>query len=333
MKKNCFIGIDISKKTLDVVINDSSKKHSDESNYQRIDNNAEGFRTLLHWLKAKKIAKGKVVIGMEHTGIYGFELRLFLEKHGIDYCCYMPLHLKRSLGLVRGKNDKVDAERIAYYTYLHREELVFSRLSGNTVLRLQELFSERKRLVKQHAEHEAFLTDAKGRVQTSTHARSRKIADVLEEEIKDVEEEMLRVINSDPEVACNYALLVSIKGIGLANAVSTLVHTDNFKAFETARQYACYLGIAPFRDTSGTSIKGKARVGLMGAKRLKADLSQAAKSAIVWDREMKSYYERKVKEGKAFGVVLNAVKFKLVCRMFAIVKRGTLFVELEKYKS
>lgn len=170
MKKNCFIGIDISKKTLDVVINDSSKKHSDESNYQRIDNNAEGFRTLLHWLKAKKIAKGKVVIGMEHTGIYGFELRLFLEKHGIDYCCYMPLHLKRSLGLVRGKNDKVDAERIAYYTYLHREELVFSRLSGNTVLRLQELFSERKRLVKQHAEHEAFLTDAKGRVQTSTHA-------------------------------------------------------------------------------------------------------------------------------------------------------------------
>lgn len=71
----------------------------------------------------------------------------------------------------------------------------------------------------------------------------------------------------------------------------------------------------------------------MGAKRLKADLLQAAKSAIVWDREMKSYYERKVKEGKAFGVVLNAVKFKLVCRMFAIVKRGTPFVELEKYKS
>ena len=69
-----------------------------------------------------------------------------------------------------------------------------------------------------------------------------------------------------------------------------------------------------------------------GAKLLKADLSQAANSAIVWDKEMKEYYERKRKEGKAYGVVLNAVKFKLVGRMFAVVKRGTPFVELMTYK-
>ena len=66
---------------------------------------------------------------------------------------------------------------------------------------------------------------------------------------------------------------------------------------------------------------------------LKADLSQAAKSAIVWDKELKEYYIRKTMQGKAFGVVLNTVKFKLICRMFAVVKRGTPFVELNTYKS
>ncbi len=118
--------------------------------------------------------------------------------------------------------------------------------------------------------------------------------------------------------------MLSIKGIGSVNAISAIVHTNNFKGFETARQYACYLGIAPFGRTSGTSIKGKPKVSHIGAKLLKADLSQAAKSAVVWDREMKIYYERKIKEGKAYGVVLNAVKFKLVCRMFAVVRRGDI---------
>ena len=78
--------------------------------------------------------------------------------------------------------------------------------------------------------------------------------------------------------------------------MNTIIHTNNFQAFETARQYECYLGIAPFEHSSGTSIKGKTRVYPTGAKLLKADLSQASNSAIVWDKEMKEYYERKRKE-------------------------------------
>lgn len=333
MKKNWFIGIDISKKTLDVVIYDSSKKHSDSENYKQLTNDKEGYTALLSWLKKEKIAPDQVLIGLEHTGTYSFDLRLFLENLQIDYCAFNPLHLKRSLGLVRGKNDKVDAERIAYFTYLHREELTCSKLSGSTILQLQELSSERKRFVTQQAEYKALLTDNKEHPQTSTLRRAKNMVEVLEQEIKSVEQEMNALIEKEPSIAKNYQLLTSIKGIGSINAISTIIHTNNFQAFETARQYACYLGIAPFDLSSGTSVKGKTKVSHMGAKRLKADLSQAAKSAIVWDKELKGYYERKIKEGKAFGVVLNAVKFKLVCRMFAVVRRGTPFVELETYKN
>lgn len=333
MKKKWFIGIDISKKTLDVVIYDSSKKQSDSENYKQVTNDKDGYTTLLSWFKKKKIVVNQVAIGFEHTGIYSFNLRIFLEARQIDYCAYSPLHLKRSLGLVRGKNDKVDAERIAYYTYLHRDELTYSKLSGSIILKLQELSAERKGFVTQQARYKAVLTDNKDKPQTNTLRRAKKMVEVLEEEIKSVEEEMNTLIEKDPSIARNYQLLTSIKGIGDINAISTIIHTNNFEAFETARQYACYLGIAPFPLSSGTSVRGKTQVSHMGAKQLKADLSQAAKSAIVWDKEIKEYYERKTKEGKAFGVVLNAVKFKLVCRMFAVVKRGTPFVDLEKYKS
>lgn len=333
MEKKHFIGIDISKKTLDVVIYASNKKHSDATNYKCVSNDKEGFNTLLSWWKEKKMSRKQVVVGMENTGVYGFDLRLFLEEKGIDYCCFMPLHLKLSLGLIRGKNDKVDAERIAYYTALHRDELVFSKLSGSTILRLQELSAERRRFVVQRAGYEALLTEGKGRTQTATHARARKMKEVLDKEIKAVEEEMEELVEADPGLAQNYKLLLSIKGIGPINAISTLIHTDNFRAFETARQYACYVGIAPFEHCSGTSVKGRTKVSHIGAKGLKADLSQAASSAIVWDKELKSYYERKTKEGKEYGVVLNAVKFKLVCRMFAVVRRGKPWVELYTYKS
>ena len=156
---------------------------------------------------------------------------------------------------------------------------------------------------------------------------------ILEEQIQSVEDEMRRIISSDSAIGLNYQLLNSIKGIGDINAINIIVHTNNFKGFETARQYACYLGIAPFGYSSGTSVRGKTRVCATGAKLLKADISQAARSAVVWDKELKEYYERKTKEGKEHGVVLNAVKFKLVCRMFAVVRRGTPFVDLITYKN
>ena len=333
MKKKWFIGIDISKKTLDVVIYASSKKHSDSENYKQLTNDKAGHAGLLSWFKQRRISRNEVVIGLEHTGIYSFDLRLYLEAHKVDYCAFNPLHLKRSLGLVRGKNDKVDAERIAYFTYLHREELTYSRLSGSTILRLQELSVERKRFVTQQAGYKALLTDNDKHPQTTTLRRAKNMVEALEEEIKSVEEEMRALIEQDPSIAKNYQLLTGIKGIGSINAISTIIHTNNFEAFETARQYACYLGIAPFDNSSGTSVKGKTQVSHIGAKLLKADLSQAAKSAIVWDKELREYYERKIKEKKAFGVALNAVKFKLVCRMFAVVRRGTPFVELNTYKS
>lgn len=214
MKQDWFIGIDISKKTLDVVLYSSSKKHSDEETYLKVSNDSDGFKEIFSWLKKKRITSRELVIGMENMGIYGFDLRLYLESKQVDYCAFMPLDLKLSLGLIRGKNDKVDAERIAYYTWLHRDELHYSRLSDSSILRLQELAAERKRFVKQLAEYESLLTESKDRSKTASYNRAEKAKTFLEEEIKEVEKEMQETIERDPVLLKNYALLLSIKGIG-----------------------------------------------------------------------------------------------------------------------
>ena len=204
MEKKWFIGIDISKKTLDVVIYVPTKKHADETNYERFLNKEEGYKSLLCWLKKKNMAKKRLVISMENTGIYSFDLCLFLEAASIDYCSFNPLHLKRSLGLVRGKNDRVDAERIAYFAYLHRDELSYSKLSGSSIIRLRDFAAERKRFVKQQAEYKGFLTDRKDCEMTSTIERAAHMVKILDEEIASVEEEMLQIINSDPSILRNY---------------------------------------------------------------------------------------------------------------------------------
>lgn len=65
MEKKWFIGIDISKKTLDVVLYNSQKKHSDETNYRKFSNDEEGYKELLSWCRSKYISCSQLVVGME----------------------------------------------------------------------------------------------------------------------------------------------------------------------------------------------------------------------------------------------------------------------------
>lgn len=332
MEKKWFVGIDVSKKTLDCAILRLGSKETEAICFQ-VQNDESGFQDLYSRIRRHKIMTNQLVIAMENTGMYCFEFCCSLEVASIDYCVFNALHVKLSLGLVRGKNDKVDAIRLAGYTRLHREELEFSHLASPTILHLKVLIAERKHYTRALADVKNFDQAPKTRDCTTTSERMREAEKFWKEKIQAVEQEMHELINQDVDFLKSYTLLVSIKGISLVNAVNTIVYTNNFTLFKNARKYACYIGIAPFEYTSGTSVRGKTRVSKAGAKNLKSDLSMAARCAIAYDNEIKGYYQRKRDEGKVFGVVLNAVKFKLVERMFAVVKRGTPFVDIYKYKS
>lgn len=330
MKKKSFMGVDVAKRWLDISLYDGTKKSTHE-NYVRVSNDPAVFKVFKKWCKEKKIKPSSLILCMEHTGIYCLDFCLFLEKEKIDYCMLNPLHLKRGMGLMREKNDKVDAFRIASYCYIHRETLSVSRLSTTTMLRLKDLMAEYKLYMRQKAAHLAQKTDRKNRLQTTTSKRTKQTIDYLEKQIVLIKEEMITHIEKEPAYLKSFKLLNSIVGIGPINAIATILHTNNFLSFDSPRQYACYLGIAPFEHSSGTSIRGRTRVSKMGAKELKANITQAARSAVRHDTEMMVYYVRKKVEGKTHGCIMNAIKFKLICRMFAVIKRATPFIRAEHF--
>ncbi|SDD21440.1 transposase, partial [Pedobacter soli] len=77
--------------------------------------------------------------------------------------------------------------------------------------------------------------------------------------------------------------------------------------------------LAPFGNTSGTTLKGKPKVSHLANKRIKTLLTMCALNTIKKDNEFKRYYDRKIKEGKHHSSILNVLRNKLISRAFAAV--------------
>lgn len=159
----------------------------------------------------------------------------------------------------------------------------------------------------------------------------RQVIGVLDVQIAKLEKELERTIGQDPELAQMYRLLTGIKGIGPVTARFLIVHTGGFQTFKTWRKFASYCGIAPFPNSSGTSVRGRTKVSHLANKEGKTLLNLCATSAIQCSPEIRMYYERRVQQGKNKMSTLNIVRNKLLARAFAVVRRGTPYVDTMGY--
>ena len=141
------------------------------------------------------------------------------------------------------------------------------------------------------------------------------------------------MIVRDRELKEMFALLLSVKGIGKVTARFLIVYTNGFRWFDSWRKFASYIGIAPFPNTSGTSLRGRTKVSGLANKEGKALLNMCACTAILCCREMKAYYDRRVGEGKNKMSTMNIIRNKVLARAFAVVKRGTPYVDTMRYAS
>jgi transposase len=322
------IGIDISKNTLDVALH-ANKLH------QQFENNPNGFRSFLSWLKKSKVSTDSTLFCFEHTGWYCLQLSWFLEDQHLSFHCVSPLHLKRSLGLRRGKSDKADAFDIAHYAWINKEDIKLTQAPTRKLIDLQRMLSLREQLVKQSTSMKnhlhAMKLVTKRAASDPTVVILRKSLLFLQKQLLKIEKQMEQLVNESPDLAVNYNLLLSIKGIGLVLALQLIVHTHNFSRFENWRQFSAYCGLAPYPYQSGTSIYRNPKTHPICDKQMKSLLSMATISAIQCDPELKLYYQRRVDEGKHKMSVINIIRNKLVARAFAVVKRKTPFVELAKF--
>jgi transposase len=331
------IGVDVSKNTLDVAL--FRGKIDWNEGHVKVSNNESGYKELRKWLRLKNAEKKRLRICMESTGLYTHDFRSWLEKENIIYYVVDPKLMHHFAppqsikGIRQTKNDKADAFRIAIYCSLFHDSMEPSKLPSAAYFKLKRLLAERRQYVKQSVLYRQQLSDISIYDSVGSRIRKKKEVENLRDNIKQTDAEMKAIIDTDSEIRRNYELLISIVGVGLVVAVTTIVLTENFTTFTNPRKYASYIAIAPFPHESGTSIRGATRVSKQGFRQAKADLSISVLSAITFDPDIKEYWQRKKAEGKHTGCVLNAIKFKIVLRMFAVVKRGKPYVNTKGYKS
>jgi transposase len=321
-----FIGIDVSKLWLDLTL----VKQGDVIFHMRVENTLSGIQLFIKKLKSEKDFQWELaVFCMEHTGIYNNHLLEFLGKKKANVCLEPGVQIKQSSGLKRGKNDKVDAGRIAMYAYKNRDELKMWKPKREIIQQLKHLTTLRARLINVSKQLKTPLKETADFVSKKIQKQSvqlcKQTLKSVDKDLKNINNQIQQVINADPTLHRLFNIITSIAGVGPVTASEVIIATNEFKDITCAKKFACYSGVAPFEHQSGSSIKGKTRVSHMGNKTVKKLLHLSALVAVSFNEELKTYYQRKVEEGKNKMSILNAVRNKLIHRIFACVKQNRLF--------
>ena len=334
MKQNHthFIGVDVSKLTLDVCLLSGSDNTFVHAVFT---NNENGIKKMFKWITGQKVDLHQCLFCLEHTGIYAMPLCCKLGELNCNFALVPAIEIQRSIGLKRGKSDKADSLAIARYAMLRQQNIRLYQLPEKKLLKLKLLITQRQALVRHKLQFQLAAKEYKGYIaEDDMHEISKQnksLARSVTVKINETEKMIEELIISDEEMKRIYDLLQSIPGIGPQTAVQLIACTRCFTSFDNSRQFACYSGIAPFPYTSGTSIKGKNKVSPFANKQMKALLNLAAMNAKKADRQLFEYAERKLQEGKNKMLILNNIRNKLVARIFATIKRRTPYVQIFKY--
>lgn len=324
MKYKAFIGIDVSKGFFDVVL----KVGGSPVIHQHCSNDPKGVRALLKFLKSKKIALSEGLFCMEHTGIYTYTLLEIIHQKGGHIWLEQALNIKRSLGVQRGKNDKVDATRIAEYASRFYDKASLWQPARKQLIKLKSLVSLRERLIKAQKLLLVPMEEIR-QAGCSEKALIEVLTDPVIQKVKaqlcKVEQQIDQLIHADEHLNRLEKIITSVDGVGKVTAWQMIITTNEFKDFTDSRKFACYSGVVPFDHSSGTSIRSRSRVSHMANKKMKQLLHMSALSATVMEGELNAYYQRKVAEGKNKMLVLNNIRNKLVHRVFVCVRENRLY--------
>jgi transposase len=332
MKKNYFVGIDVSKQTIDVAFIMQNDQQKTQPCWKIFDNNDQGLCQMKTWLQSNHVPFNKdTLFVIENTGLYHRLLVKFCNRHALQLCIENGAQVKWSLGIARGKSDKIDSRRLVVYAVRFADRLKPSSVLHEGIQAIKDLITLRNRHIVQKSSLQTHFKELK----TTTDLKAVKelvkihtpLIKAMKTVIKKTEAAILKKIEANELTKRQYMLLLSIPCIGPVTASYLIACTNAFTACSSGKQLACYCGVVPFEYQSGISIKGKHHVHKMANKNLKALLHLCAMSSIKYVDELKNYFNRKVKEGKHKMSIINAIRNKLVLRAFSVIKNDKPFVE------
>lgn len=322
---NYFVGVDVSKNKLDIsVLNESVFLfHAEIAN-----DPTEIFLVIIRLKTLSKFAICKTIFCLEHTGIYGDTLLECLVKIKANIVVENALLIKNSLGLARGKYDKIDSLRIAQYAFKNKHALRFWFPKRTVVSELAKLFTLRNRLLSVQVALTVPLKElsvVKTKINFKIDKLCNRSLSAVDIDLQATELSMNQLIDKDERLKRLFEIITSVPGVGPITAIQLLISTNEFKDISDPRKFACYAGVAPFVRESGI-FKGKGRVSSIANKKVKAAMHLCAINGIRSNKELKDYYARKTEiEGKSKMSVINAIRNKMILRIFSCVNQDRVF--------
>lgn len=319
-----YLGIDVSKLSFDVSLITVFNGCKRPVVVACFGNDADGLLSFKAWLEEHQVSFDMhTLLVIENTGIYHRLIWHFCTTHLLPIFIGNAADLKWSFGIARSKSDKVDSLRLCEYAYKNHEDIKPATGLNKSLLTLKDLLSNRSKLLRRKNAIKQTLHELKRSNDKATQQLIEKLnkaaLEGLQESIKLMEAEMLKIVKQDDAVLVNYNRMLTVPGIGKITAVFIICCTNNFAIKLTGKQLANYAGVVPHQQTSGTSVKSRNRVRFMANKELKSLLTMGALSAINTNAGFRDYYERKMKEGKKHLQALNAIKNKMLLRVAAVI--------------
>lgn len=300
-----YVGVDVSKKYLDVHIRSTKK-------YFRTTNDAAGLKEIRKLLSPFR----PYLLIAEATGGYESDLVRTLQKDNIACAVVNPRHV-RAFGKALGrlaKTDKIDAGILAHFGEAIKPSP--KALSTEEEQTLSETQSRRKQLVD-------MITMEKNR-RTGTHGQVRKnidkTIDFLEKQLKEINGSLSQQVSENKEWQTKLELLKSVQGVGQVIAL-TLVSELPELGKVSRQEIAALVGVAPFNRDSGDK-KGKKEIW-GGRSNVRSALYMAGLVAVRHNPRLKAFYNKLCQSGKKKKVALVACMRKLLVIMNTMIKNNT----------
>ena len=304
-----WIGIDVSKATLDVAVQPSGAQWS-------VANRAAPIEALVEQLTA--VGPERIVV--EASGSYETPLVAALASAQLPVVVVNPRQVRdfaRATGQL-AKTDRLDAQVLARFGEAIRPEL--RPLPDATTRAVRALVSRRRQLQDMlTAEQHRLVTAA---VQDAPEPLRDQLAEHIQwlrQQLAEVDDDLQRLMQASPVWRAREDLLRTIPGIGPVTSATLLSHLPELGQLDR-KAIAKLVGVAPLNHDSGT-LRGRRRIW-GGRAAVRAVLYMAALVATRHNPSIRRFYERLRAAGKPGKVALVACAHKLLLLCNSVLRSG-----------
>ena len=308
-----FVGIDVSKKKLDVCVMPGGELHA-------FDNDTTGHAELVAWGQAL----GKVLLVIQSTGGYERPALFALQDAGLTVALVNPRQVRdfaKGIGQL-AKTDALDAAVLAEFA-----RLVAPRPTAKTSGKqreLEALVTRRRQLL------EVRVAEKNRSGQTTDKFIRQTLERVLKtigREIKKTEDRIAKLLGNDDEWKAKLELLRSTPGVGPTVAATLVAELPELGKLNR-QEIASLVGVAPFAKDSGTMRGRRSTWG--GRRKVRSILYMAALSARRFNPVIKAFAQRLAIAGKSFKAIQVACIRKLLVILNTMVKNNTHWINIQK---